>query len=269
MKFSATALIASAAVVSALSLPNIGAALKKRTLPGSSTNKTLITLLENAPTGRLRTELITNDDDYSYDFQNPPTEAYISTGKGGKIVVANRYTMPGLIGTGSSMSVGFLGPCALNTPHTHPRGTEMNIIVQGNLVTSFIQENGARVVHHNGSLYDLAVFPQGALHMEYNPNCTPTVFVAAFNNEDAATLQAADSFFELDTNVIKAALGSQTGKVIIAGEDLEAVKPVIPSNVAIGVEECLSRCGIMKRSVDPKVKRAVEEVAAELAAKRK
>jgi len=249
----AAVLLASVAVSSAMP------SLFKRTTPETSTHKTIIAELLNAATGRLRTEILTDDDDFAYDFQNPPTTAGTAMGKGGHINTANRNTMPGLIGTGASMSVGFLGPCALNTPHTHPRGTELNIVVQGNLVNTFIAENGARAVHHNGSLYDMVAFPQGALHMEYNPNCTPTVFVAAFDNEDAATLQAADAFFDLQEPVIAAALGAQGGKVLIAGQDLDLVKIVIPSNAAIGIEECLVRCGLQARSYEEKHKRAVEE----------
>ena len=159
------------------------------------------------------------------------------------------------------MTMGFLGPCGMNTPHTHPRGTELNIVVKGRLVTSFIAENGARVVHNTGRLYELAVFPQGALHMEFNPDCKPAAFVAAFNNEDAATLQAANAFFELNEDVIRASLGAQEGDILIDGKDLDLVRTMIPLNVAKGVESCLKKCGLKKRSW-PEIKQLKRDLIA-------
>jgi hypothetical protein len=141
------------------------------------------------------------------------------------------------------MAIGFLGPCGFNTPHTHPRGTELNVVVQGSLVTTMILENGVRAVNHNASLYQMSLLPQGALHQEYNPDCTSTVFVAGFNNEDPGAQQTQDTFFKLEDNVIQAAFGGD----IYSGEDIDLIRDMIPANVALGVEECLRKCGIPKR----------------------
>ena len=142
------------------------------------------------------------------------------------------------------MVLGFLGPCGMNTPHTHPRGTELNIVVQGSLMTTMILENGARAVTNHNTLYQMNVFPQGALHQEFNPDCTPTVFVASFNNEDAGTQQTADAFFKLAPNVIRAALG---GEIVVDGRDIDQIRNQIPANVARGVDQCLRKCGLKKR----------------------
>ncbi|KAI9684512.1 MAG: hypothetical protein M1829_002322 [Trizodia sp. TS-e1964] len=248
--FASAALLASAAFAApaALADPETpamllapAAELEKRTLRTTSTNQDIINRMLLAPTGRQRVEILTNDNDFSFDFRFPPTSVGNSTGFGGSTIVANRNTMPGLIGTGSSMTVGFLKPCGMNTPHTHPRGTELNIVVAGSLVTTFIAENGARVVKNNATAFQMNVFPQGALHMEYNPDCTDAIFVAAFNNEDAATLASADAFFELESNVIRASLG---GDVTISGQNINQIRGKIPANVARGVEECLVKCGL-------------------------
>lgn len=216
----------------------------KRTLPSTSGNLDLIAKLVTAPTQADRVALLPNDNDFTYDFRNPPTSRGNSTGLGGFTIRADRATMPGLIGTGSSMTVGFLGPCGMNTPHTHPRGTELNIVVQGSLMTNFILENGARVVSNHNTLYQMAVFPQGALHQEFNPDCDPAVFVAAFNSEDPGTQQTADNFFRLPKDVIRASVG---GDLVIDGRDLDMVRDQIPANVALGVQQCLDKCGLKKR----------------------
>ena len=90
----------------------------------------------------------------------------------------------------------------------------------------------------------MTVFPQGALHTEFNPDCTPAVFVAAFPDEDPGVQQAVQTFFGLEDEIIKAALG---GDGSVNGEDLDTFKGLIPANVALGVESCLQKCGISKR----------------------
>ena len=59
------------------------------------------------------------------------------------------------------MTVAFLGPCGLNSPHVHNRATELNIPVKGRLVTSFFEENGVTAREDLAETFTLAVFPQG------------------------------------------------------------------------------------------------------------
>ncbi|KAI9889438.1 MAG: hypothetical protein M1814_005301 [Vezdaea aestivalis] len=219
----------------------------KRTLPSTSGNQDIINRLTLAGTAVERIAILTNDRDFTYDFLNPPTQRGNSTGRAGRTINANRATFPGLIGSGSSMTVGFLDACGMNTPHTHPRGTELNIVVRGRLRTTVILENGARVIENTNTLYQMNVFPQGAMHQEFNPDCEPAVFIAGFNNEDAGTQQTADTLFRMQSDVLRASFG---GELILDGRNLDAFKSQIPANVARGVQECLTKCNIRKRSLD-------------------
>ena len=90
-----------------------------------------------------------------------------------------------------SLAVGFLGPCGMNTPHTHPRATEINFSLNTTLVAGFLEENGAAFRSVNITAGSAAVFPQGAIHFEMNPSCEPALFVAAFNGEDPGVQQLA------------------------------------------------------------------------------
>lgn len=163
---------------------------------------------------------------------------------GGRTVKADRLTFPALVGNGVSMTVGFLDPCGFNTPHTHPRSAEFNIVVQGELSAQFIAENGATIVEHNATQFQAIVFPQGAVHTEFNPKCEPAVFVAGFGNEDPGVQQSAQTFFGLNEDVIAAALGTDG---TFAGKDIDTFKSLVPTNVALGVESCLKACNIKKR----------------------
>ena len=89
----------------------------------------------------------------------------------------------------------------------------------------------------------MTVFPQGAIHTEWNPTCEPAVFVAGFASEDPGVQQSAQRFFDLDDDLLEAALGAE----VFAGADVEEFRSQIPKNVAMGVESCLQKCGIQKR----------------------
>lgn len=79
----------------------------------------------------------------------------------------------------------------MNTPHTHPRATEINFSINTTLQAGFLAENGARFVNVELAAGSAAIFPQGAIHFEFNPSCEAAMFVAAFNNEDPGVQQVA------------------------------------------------------------------------------
>lgn len=69
--------------------------------------------------------------------------------------------MPALVGNGMAMTIGFLGPCGMNTPHTHPRATEFNFAVNGSLQAGLLVENGARFIVNDLPPGSAAIFPKG------------------------------------------------------------------------------------------------------------
>jgi hypothetical protein len=209
--------------------------------PGSANNLDLISKLELAPTAVDRIALL-SDSDFIYDFLNPPASA-ITQGKGGHTVKADRKDFPALIGTGVSMTLGFIGPCGFNTPHIHPRSSQINVVVKGKLGTEFIAENGARPISGVLEEFQMTVFPMGATHTEFNPDCGDAVFVAGFASEDPGVQQVAQTLFSLNPELVKADLGLET----INGEDIEEFRDRLPANVALGVESCLKKCGISKK----------------------
>jgi len=205
-------------------------------------NLTAIYDLELAPTAAIRLNMITQPYDWVYDFNNPPSNAVVQ-GKGGHTVRSDRLVFPPTIGNGVSMTVGFLGPCGFNTPHVHPRSAQINIVVQGRLGTEFTAENGVSTVFNELNTLQMTIFPQGAVHTEFNPDCTDAMFVAAFASEDPGVQQSAQTFFGLNEDIVSAALGTDT----INGQDIDQFKSQIPANVALGVESCLAKCNIKKR----------------------
>ncbi|KAJ7167009.1 RmlC-like cupin domain-containing protein [Mycena filopes] len=194
------------------------------------------------PTQVDRINTLADDTNYVYDFFNPTTG--IVTGAAGHTVTATSGTFPAVIGNGVAMTVGFLGPCAMNSPHTHPRAAEINFSVNGTLRTGMLAENGARFVVNELPPGTMTVFPQGAIHFEMNNGCEPAMFVAAFNGEDPGVLQMAQRFYGLPVDIISATLNG------LGVVEIEALAQMIPDNIVAGTDECLQRCGLT-RPVQP------------------
>lgn len=141
--------------------------------------------------------------------------------------------------------------CGLNTFHVHPRSAELQIVVSGRLITEMVPENGVldkdgkrRVIRTELRPFQMTPFPQGSVHTQFNPDCSPATFVASFASEDAGAGQIADETFAFSDDLISAVLGQS-----IKGEDIDIVRKAIPASIAKGVEECLVKCKIPKRSI--------------------
>ena len=55
--------------------------------------------------------------------------------------VTNNPFLSTLPGTGNGQTVVTMGPCAGNTPHVHPRGSEISFLLYGNISFGMIEEN--------------------------------------------------------------------------------------------------------------------------------
>ncbi|KAJ7117740.1 RmlC-like cupin domain-containing protein [Mycena epipterygia] len=195
------------------------------------------------PTAVDRVNTLSPDSQFVFDFFNPP--AGVVTGAGGHTVTATSGTFAAVVDNGVAMTIGFLGPCAMNTPHTHPRATEINFSVNGTLRTGILTENGARFIVNDLNPGMMTVFPQGAIHFEMNTGCEPAMFVAAFNNEDPGVLSLAQRFFGLPPDIVQATLGD------IGLQEFEELAAMIPDNIAVGTDECLKACGLARPPTQP------------------
>ncbi|KZL69269.1 spherulin-1b protein [Colletotrichum incanum] len=196
-----------------------------------------------------RFKLLPDDKQFVFDFNQPQN----NPGKGGELIAANRKTFPALVGTGSGLAVGRVGPCGMNTLHVHPRSAELQIVVEGRLITEMTPENGVveasdgktrRVIRTELGPFQMTPFYQGSIHSQFNPDCEDAVFVASFAAEDFGTGQVADSTFAFSDDLIAATFGQS-----IAGEDIDRVRKAIPASIALGVDECLKKCHIKKRAL--------------------
>lgn len=144
------------------------------------------------------------------------------------------------------MTVLFLEPCGINTPHIHPRATELLILVEGSsLKFGSVLENGLVAPGQNqeitGTLnkFQATAFPQGSIHWQFNDACSPAVAFAALNSGNPGTSQMAQNFLSLNADVVNATLGFPR---IVGGGNFEEARSAIPVNLAQDVHGCLARC---------------------------
>jgi hypothetical protein len=155
-------------------------------------------------------------------------------------------TFPFSAGLDISMTVLFLKPCGINTPHFHPRAAEFLIPVKGDKVRfGSVLENGLVKSGENqeiaGTLNRLeaTVFPQGSIHWQFNDSCEEAELVAALSSGNPGTSQMAQNFLSLNAGVVNATLGFPS---FIGGRTFEDFRAAIPANLAQDVNSCLARC---------------------------
>ncbi|KAI0375614.1 RmlC-like cupin [Pilatotrama ljubarskyi] len=195
-----------------------------------------IAALRDAPTQVDRIKLLDKDSDFTFNFLN----ATATKGAGGSAVGATVANFPALVNNAMAMTIGFLGPCGMNTPHTHPRATEMLYVVNGTLSSGMIAENGARFVFNTLEAGSAMIFPKGSIHFQQNEGCEPMMFVAALNNEDPGVESIAQRYFGLPPDVVAASLGD------LGVQEVAGIESMIPDNIALGTQECLDRCGLSR-----------------------
>jgi len=199
----------------------------------ASANEALITQLLTAGTQVQRIADVPKDSDYVFNFLNGTR----IVGQGGFLVATNAGNFPALLTGNGAMAVGVLGPCGLNSPHTHPRATEIQIVTQGGPIqAAFAMENGAKVVQNIVPVGSATLFPKGSMHFQQNLGCETAIFVSSFDFLDPGALQIAQNLFSLDKGVVNATLGD-IGVNIFDHLDL-------PANIVLGAQSCLDRCGI-------------------------
>jgi oxalate decarboxylase/phosphoglucose isomerase-like protein (cupin superfamily) len=153
------------------------------------------------------------------DFVNPKFKAYDFVFKnltslkkaqaitrGGSQHMANARTFPAIQTLGTSATLLRINPCGINSPHTHPRGTEHQYLFQGTLAIGLVDTHGnyyANIVKAG----DTFVFPKSLLHFEQNVGTEEVISLAFFNSELAGTIAADEAYYKVPATVLGSSFG--------------------------------------------------------------
>ncbi|KAL8494347.1 hypothetical protein ACS0TY_025237 [Phlomoides rotata] len=112
--------------------------------------------------------------------------------------------LPGLNTLGVSLVRIDYAPYGLNPPHTHPRATEILVVVEGTLYVGFVTSNPADATQKNKlftkTVYpgDVFVFPEGLIHFQFNTGKTNAVAFAGLSSQNPGVITVANAVFGSD-----------------------------------------------------------------------
>ncbi|KAJ3675736.1 hypothetical protein LUZ60_004778 [Juncus effusus] len=117
--------------------------------------------------------------------------------------VANLVTVdlfPGLNTYGMSVERLDFAPKGLNSPHTHPRATELLTVLEGSLYVGFVTTDNKLLskVMNKG---DVFVFPVGLVHFQYNFGDENVVAFSVLSSQNPGVVRVADSLFGANPSI--------------------------------------------------------------------
>ncbi|XP_062217256.1 putative germin-like protein 2-3 [Phragmites australis] len=136
-------------------------------------------------------KLVTAGDFAFSGLQNPGDTA---NAVGSNSTLVDVHVLPGLNSLGISLARLDVAPFGLNPPHTHPRGTEMLTVVEGELYVGFITTDGklfAKVVSSGG----VFVYPKGLVHFAFNLRARPAWGIVGLSSQNPGLIRVAESLF--------------------------------------------------------------------------
>ncbi|XP_020202102.1 germin-like protein subfamily 1 member 7 [Cajanus cajan] len=106
--------------------------------------------------------------------------------------------LPGLNTLGIALARIDFAPKGLNPPHTHPRASEILIVLEGTLYVGFVSSNqdGNRLFTKVLNKGDVFVFPIGLIHFQLNVGYGNAVAIAALSSQNPGTIIIANTLFK-------------------------------------------------------------------------
>ncbi|XP_052191237.1 germin-like protein subfamily 1 member 11 [Diospyros lotus] len=109
----------------------------------------------------------------------------------------NVMNLPGLNTLGISLARLDFAPFGVNPPHTHPRATEVIVVLEGTLYVGFVTSNPENRLFAK-TLYpgDVFVFPEGLIHFQFNVAKTKNaVAIAGLSSQNPGVITIANAVF--------------------------------------------------------------------------
>ncbi|KAF9616144.1 hypothetical protein IFM89_028610, partial [Coptis chinensis] len=119
-----------------------------------------------------------------------------SNAQGSVVTPANVVQIPGLNTLGISMVRIDFRPFGLNPPHTHPRATEILVVLEGTLFVGFVtSSSGNRLITKTLNQGDVFVFPEGLIHFQKNTGSTRAVAIAGMSSQNSGVIMIPSTVF--------------------------------------------------------------------------
>ncbi|XP_019195290.1 PREDICTED: germin-like protein subfamily 1 member 13 [Ipomoea nil] len=141
-----------------------------------------------------------NAGDFTFRGLNRPGNT--SNPLGSNVTAVNVNNLPGLNTLGISIARIDFAPYGLNPPHTHPRATEVLVVLEGTLYVGFVLSNPPQgknklfaQILHPGDVY---IFPKGLIHFQLNIGKSDAVAFASLSSQNPGVITIANAVFGSD-----------------------------------------------------------------------
>ncbi|KAK8983625.1 hypothetical protein V6N11_074027 [Hibiscus sabdariffa] len=133
-------------------------------------------------------------DDFFFSGLNKPGNTSNQSGFSVTPVAVDQ--IPGLNTLGISLARIDYAPNGLNPPHTHPRGTEILLVVKGTLYVGFVTSiPDYRLFTKILNPGDVFVFPMGLIHFQFNIGKSEAVAFGGLSSQNAGVIAIANAVF--------------------------------------------------------------------------
>ncbi|MQM22696.1 hypothetical protein Taro_055750 [Colocasia esculenta] len=145
-----------------------------------------------SPAQRCKDPATATAGDFVFSGIRSPGNFSSDTGLAAVSVTASAF--PGLNTLGMSFVRADLAPGGVNTPHYHPRATEVALVVEGRVYSGFV-DSGNRVFARVMEKGEVAVFPRGMLHFQMNVGKTPATIFGTFDSQNPGLVRIPGAVF--------------------------------------------------------------------------
>uniref|UniRef100_A0A2N9GUZ3 Germin-like protein n=1 Tax=Fagus sylvatica TaxID=28930 RepID=A0A2N9GUZ3_FAGSY len=116
--------------------------------------------------------------------------------QGSNVTTVNVDQILGLNTLGISLVRIDYAPYGQNPPHTHPRATEILVVLEGTLYVGFVTSNTEnRLFTKVLNKVDVFVFPVGLIHFQFNVGKTNAIAIAGLSSQNAGVITIANAVF--------------------------------------------------------------------------
>jgi len=137
---------------------------------------------------------LANANDFFFQGLNIPRSTATQLGSNVTLLAADQ--IPGLNTLGVSLARIDFAPYGLNPPHTHPRATEILVVVEGTLLVGFVTSNpDNRLITKTLNAGDVFVFPIGLIHFQFNVGTTNAVSFSGLGSQNPGLIVIAKNVF--------------------------------------------------------------------------
>ncbi|CAI9106369.1 OLC1v1005507C1 [Oldenlandia corymbosa var. corymbosa] len=148
-------------------------------------------------------KLVTVDDFLGFGFHLP---GKFAAPTGFSVTVGDVNSIPGLNTQGLTLIRVDIEPNGVVPPHTHPRATEVIVLLEGTIYAGFVTSNPPdgsknRLFAKVLKAGDMFVFPIGMVHFQRNVGKTKAMGIVAFNSQNPGIISVANSVFGTEPHI--------------------------------------------------------------------